>query len=129
VEVTAVDWEKLLAIYGPLGAFSGLFGYLIWRYVPRVVDNHVQFTDSIKDQGERATNAIEKLTDLITSRFTGDGEEYRDHVFSTHRTNKAINSMADAIQAGANELDQKVSNAVRPHVAAIKDAINSKNSG
>lgn len=129
MEVTAFDWEKLLAIYGPLGAFSGLFGYLIWRYVPKVVDNHVQFTDSIQAQGERATNAIEKLTDLITDRFSGDGEEYRDHVFSSYRTNKAINSMADAIQAGANEMDQKVSNAVRPHIAAIKDAINSKNTG
>jgi hypothetical protein len=129
VEVTHIDWEKVLAVYGPLGCFSALFGYLIYRYVPKMIDSHVSFTDSINAQGERATAAIEALTTLITSRFSGVGDEHREHVFSTYRTNKALTCMADAIQAGANELDSKVSDAVRPHVAAIKDAINSKHMG
>ena len=122
-------WEKVLAVYGPLGCISALFGYLVYRYVPKMIDSHVSFTDSINAQGERATSAIEALTTLITSRFTGLGDAHREHVFSTYRTNKAINSLADAIQAGANELNPKVADAVRPHVAAIKDAINSRSTG
>ena len=129
METIPFDWEKLIAVYGPLGCFSALFGYLVYKYVPKMIDSHVSFTDSINAQGERATDAIEKLTTLITSRFSGLGEAHREHVFSTYRTNKAISSLADAIQAGANELDPKVAEAVRPHVAAIKDAINSKSTG
>lgn len=120
-------WEKVLSIYGPMGGFCLLFGFLIWRHSGRLVDNQCEFTDSIKEQGERATAAIESLTEILTSKFSGNGEEHKDHAFSTYRTNKALSSVADAIQAGASELDPKVSNAVRPHVAAIKDAINSRN--
>ena len=121
-----LNWHTLLLIYGPLGAFAGLCAMGAIKYVPRLIESYVAFTAAIQDQGERTTTAVEALSKIVASRLSGDGAEFKDHVFSTHRTNAAMAHLANAIQAGANEVGEHMGEVVRPHVAGMKDALSKR---
>ena len=118
-----LNWHTLLIIYGPLGAFAALCAVGVIKYFPKVIESHLQFTEAVKSQGERTTAAVESLSRLVQDRLSGDGLEFRDHAFSSHRTNAALGHLANAIQAGAHEVGEHMGEVVRPHVAGMKDAL------
>lgn len=118
-----LNLHTLLLIYGPLGAFAGLCAMGAIKYFPRIIESHIQFTEAIRDQGERTTAAVESLATLVSDRLTGDGAEFRDHAFSSHRTNAALLHLADAVQAGAREAGSKFDESMRSHVSGMKDAL------
>jgi hypothetical protein len=118
-----LNWHTLLIIYGPLGAFAALCAAGAVKYFPKVIESHLQFTEAVKAQGERSTAAIEALSNIVASRLSGDGAEFRNHSFSTHRTNAAFLHLANAIQAGAHEVGEHMGEVVRPHVSGMKDAL------
>ena len=118
-----VSWHTLLLAYGPLGMFAALCAAGAIRYFPKVIESHLQFTEAVKAQGERTTAAVESLATLVRDRLTGNGAEFRDHSFSTHRTNAALSHLADAIQAGAREAGGKFDESMRSHVSGMKDAL------
>jgi hypothetical protein len=119
-------WQTIMFAYGPLGAIVAGIGALVWKYAPRLVENHVQFTATVVKQGEQMVVTLKKFSDTFSDLTETTGEKFRDHHFSTLRTNRALLSMADAIAAGAKELGPNVSEAVAPHIVAIKNAILSR---
>ena len=118
-----VNWQTMLLAYGPLGAFAGLCALGAVRYIPSIIESHLAFTEAIRNQGERTTAAVEALSNLVQNRLSGTGVEFKDHAFSSHRTNAAMMHLANAIQAGAYEVGDHVGEVVRPHVTGMKDAL------
>jgi hypothetical protein len=122
----SVNWQTMLLAYGPLGAFASLCAIGAIKYIPSMIESHFRFTEAIRDQGERTTAAVESLAALVRDRLAGDGAEFRDHTFSSHRTNAALSHLANAIQAGAREAGGKLDEAIRPHVSGMKDALSKR---
>jgi hypothetical protein len=121
-----LNWHTLLIIYGPLGAFAALCAAGAIKYVPTIIASHLDFTNAVKSQGERSTAAVESLSELVGSRLSGNGHEFRDHTFSTHRTNIALSHLANLIQAGAREAGEGIGEAIEPHVVGMKDALSKR---
>lgn len=121
-----VNWQTMLLAYGPLGFFAGLCAAGAIKYIPAIIQSHLSFTEAIKSQGERTTAAVESLSNLVRDRLSGDGDEFRDHAFSSHRTNAALSHLANAIQAGANEVGANIGEVVRPHLAGMRDALSKR---
>ena len=122
----SVNWQTMLLAYGPLGFFAGLCAAGAIKYIPAIIESYIRFTEAIRDQGERTTAAVESLSNLVRDRLSGDGDDFRDHVFSSHRTNAAMVHLANAIQAGANEVGANIGEVVRPHVAGMRDALSKR---
>lgn len=125
-QIPALNWGSALVVYGPLGAIVAFVGFMIYKFMPRLVEGHLSFLKTTSDQGERTTEAMEVIARTITDKMEHSGIKFRDHVFSNARTNKAMLHLADLILAGSQEIGSNFAETVRPHVEAIKQAINGK---
>lgn len=109
---TQASWETMLLAYGPLGGIALFVAYMAWTLLPKLAAKHIDFVDATKAQGDRVATAVERIADMVEVQARAN-----------RQTNKAIEFLADAVQAGANECGERVSNAVRPHLASVKGVV------
>lgn len=91
---------KLVAEIGVTGTLGALVTFLLWRYVPRVIDAHLEFIKTSSDQGERIIAVQESLADRLTSNATFE-----------KKTNMAMRQACEVIECFARGT---------PHEAEIK---------
>lgn len=122
-------WERLLDKYG-FGGMVMLIGiFMLWKYAPRVIDNHVAYlkttreaTEKIAQANETNSRVNEKLAEqmkavgtAIESTMDPKGDPKFDyHSFSTVQTNRAMKHLAEALNEMA--ADHPAKERVTPHI-------------
>lgn len=131
-------WERLISNLGAPVAIISLLVLAVAKWGPpiarrvadwieRLVGAHLEFIATARDQGERSAQALESVKVALADKLDPEGDpKYRDHLFSTFRTNRALAYMADAMMAAAEEQGEACARAVRPHFEAIKKALLSR---
>lgn len=126
---TVAWWERLIDKYG-FGGMVMLIGvFLLWKYAPRVIDNHVDYLKTTKQATEKIAQANETnarvnerlevqmkaVGDAIGTKMDPKGDPRFDfHTFSTVQTNRAMKHLADALNEMA--ADHPARDRVAPHI-------------
>lgn len=105
--------EEAVKQYGELGLSGGIAAlvlFLLWKYVPKLIETHLDFVAFAKRQGEQ-----------ILQLHADNIERQTDHAAATTRTNMALrhgcNLLEMAIRGTAKEDE------LARHVRAIRDAL------
>lgn len=102
-----VNYENLTVI----GVAASLIAWLVRMYVPKIVDRHLEFVQTVESQGERQTQALEQLAS-------------RDATEHARRTNEALSHGANAVAGLVSGTERE--SVVMPHVQAMKSALRSQ---
>ena len=127
-------WSSALLAYGPLGVFTTFMLLVIWKLVnlcvdevPKIRQGHVDFLDATKKQGDSLAESIKAISLSMTAKGDERGDpKYKDHLFSTYRTNLALAVLSDLIKDAAKAGGSEIFDIVAPHCDAIKEALNNR---
>lgn len=124
-----IDFERLISNVGIPAVFMLTIAYVVAKYAPKVVTAHLEFLNAAKRQGEQclklqAQHAESLLAILALMRDQdhprGD-PKYRDHVFSTVRTNQALMRFADTLEELTRGSTHEAQ--IAPHLRAIREIL------
>jgi len=120
---------------GAVGAILLFIGALVWRYLPKLIDGvlgYMHITAACAEENAKVNktmgDSLKVLTDtqgalLEAHREHTDpvGAKFRDHVFSTVHTNKALSHLSLAMQSLIH--DHPAKEQAGPHIQRALDAL------
>ena len=127
-----IDYERLIGNLGVPAVFMLGVLYVLAKYAPKVVAAHLDFIEAAKRHGEqcvalqsRHEETLDAILELVAEKMDARGDaKYRDHVFSTVRTNQALVQFADVVEELARGSAQESQVAV--HLKAIQETLSER---
>lgn len=124
-----IDYERLIGNLGVPAVFMLAVVYVLLKYAPRLVAAHLDFIEAAKHQGQqcvelqsRHEETLDAILELVAEKMDPRGDaKYRDHVFSTVRTNEALLEFANVVEELAKGTPQEPQ--IDTHVRAIRESL------
>lgn len=125
VESVPQGWERILRDYGFTGVLTAMVLWLMYRYVPRAIEGVLSLYELLgkavvtnAESQKRTAKALRNISLVIG----GDPVVVRNHPFSSSRVEKAMVHMTSAVEETVRD-NPDLSNRVRPHLEAIREAL------
>lgn len=134
--VEELPWlERYMDKYGLASMLVLLFGFLFWKYGPKLIDWVINFGNELShnvaslSQNVQENTAVTRQTNetmsamgkSVAQKMDPKGApEFKDHLFSTHGTNRAILALSRAMREGCDHLPEDKRKRVIPHLDEIE---------